>query len=374
MGIRFRRSIKIAPGVRMNVGKRGISSIGVGGFNFGSRGVHHTVSIPGTGISYRSKVVGRSHKQKAASAKPQKSEKAVVPVNLSLQDDGSVIYKDSKGRLLPDQLVRMTQKQNKELILQWLQEQCDKYNEEIESLSKIHLTTPAPAGEIVVNPKPEPPNIKPHGLMSRLLASQHQKTNERNRQAQQEYEEALLAWEKAEQTLKTDVEVMSAVLSSALASIEWPRETFVSFDIVGSGSIVLLDVELPPIEEMPTQQLQVSNRDMRLVRKDRSQAQIQLDYLAHIHAIGFRLIGDVFAYLSSASTVVFSGYSQRVNKKTGQVGDEYLYSTRVSRAIWEQVNFDNLEAIDVIACFERFELRRKVTQRGIISEVEPFTE
>jgi len=358
----------------MNVGKRGISSIGVGKFNFGSRGVHHTVSIPGTGMSYRSKVVGRSHKQKTSSVKPQKTDKTVVPINLSLLDDGSVIYKDSKGRVLPDKLIRITQKQNKELILQWLQEQCNKYNEEIESLLKIHLTTPAPVGDIVVNPKPEPPKIKPHGLMSRLITSQRQKIDERNRQAQQEYEEALLVWEEAEYALKTVVEVMSAILSSAFASIEWPRETVVSFDIVGSGSTVLLDVELPPIEEMPTQQLQVSKRDMRLLRKDRSQAQIQLDYVTHMHAVGFRLIGDVFAYLPSVSTVVFSGYSQRLSKKTGQVGDEYLFSTRVPRVVWEEINFNNLEAIDVVACFESFELRRKVTQRGIISEVEPFTE
>ena len=55
MGIRFRRSIKIMPGVKVNLSKRGIST------SFGTRGVYYTigsngrrtssVGIPGTGIS-----------------------------------------------------------------------------------------------------------------------------------------------------------------------------------------------------------------------------------------------------------------------------------------------------------------------------------
>jgi hypothetical protein len=57
MGWRFRRSIKIAPGIRWNLSKRGTSwSFGRRGFtvNVSSRGVRRTVSIPGTGLSHTS--------------------------------------------------------------------------------------------------------------------------------------------------------------------------------------------------------------------------------------------------------------------------------------------------------------------------------
>jgi uncharacterized protein DUF4236 len=57
MGFRFRKSIKILPGIRLNVGKKGINSVSVGGrgatTNIGKHGTHTTYSIPGTGISYR---------------------------------------------------------------------------------------------------------------------------------------------------------------------------------------------------------------------------------------------------------------------------------------------------------------------------------
>lgn len=73
MGLRFRKSFKIAPGVKVNFGKKS-SSVTLGG-----KGVHYTVNskgkktasvgIPGTGISYVSSSGGSSGNKKSHSAK-----------------------------------------------------------------------------------------------------------------------------------------------------------------------------------------------------------------------------------------------------------------------------------------------------------------
>lgn len=56
MGWNFRKSIKIAPNVRLNIGKKGISGVSVGGkglrFGIGRKGTRTSVSIPKTGLSY----------------------------------------------------------------------------------------------------------------------------------------------------------------------------------------------------------------------------------------------------------------------------------------------------------------------------------
>jgi len=55
MGFRFRRSIRILPGVRLNVSKSGVStSIGGRGAHvtIGKSGTRTTVGLPGTGVSY----------------------------------------------------------------------------------------------------------------------------------------------------------------------------------------------------------------------------------------------------------------------------------------------------------------------------------
>jgi hypothetical protein len=56
MGWRFRKSFKVIPGLRLNLSKSGLSA-SIGGapvtLNIGQHGLMGTVSIPGTGISYR---------------------------------------------------------------------------------------------------------------------------------------------------------------------------------------------------------------------------------------------------------------------------------------------------------------------------------
>ncbi len=59
MPLRFRRRIKIIPGVHLNVSRSGIStSIGVRGasMTFGKRGTYTNVGVPGTGVSWRNRV------------------------------------------------------------------------------------------------------------------------------------------------------------------------------------------------------------------------------------------------------------------------------------------------------------------------------
>jgi len=58
--VRFRRTFKILPGVKINVSKGGISvTVGTGGFhlNFGKHGVRQTIGLPGSGLSQTSYLI-----------------------------------------------------------------------------------------------------------------------------------------------------------------------------------------------------------------------------------------------------------------------------------------------------------------------------
>ena len=82
MGLRFRRSIKIAPGVRVNLNKKSAS------VTFGPKGLKHTVSstgkshttvgVPGTGLSYTTSGGERSASVPTAQRPTSPKSKAVV--------------------------------------------------------------------------------------------------------------------------------------------------------------------------------------------------------------------------------------------------------------------------------------------------------
>lgn len=59
MSFRFRRTIRIFPGIRVNLSKSGVSlSIGIPGctFNISRHGIKRTFGIPGTGFSWSKKL------------------------------------------------------------------------------------------------------------------------------------------------------------------------------------------------------------------------------------------------------------------------------------------------------------------------------
>ena len=75
MGFRFHKTIRILPGIRLNVSKTG-TSVSIGGrgasVNIGKRGVTRTIGIPGTGISHR-QTIRRPHADHHAAPEPSDS-------------------------------------------------------------------------------------------------------------------------------------------------------------------------------------------------------------------------------------------------------------------------------------------------------------
>ena len=81
MGLRFRKSFKVAPGVKVNIGKKSSS------VSFGGKGARYTVSssgrrtksvsIPGTGISYVDTKTSGSGNKKSASSKNSASARHI---------------------------------------------------------------------------------------------------------------------------------------------------------------------------------------------------------------------------------------------------------------------------------------------------------
>ncbi|MFS0781775.1 DUF4236 domain-containing protein [Bacillus sp. 1P06AnD] len=90
MGIRFRKSIKIAPGISMNIGKKSVGlSAGIRGFRYsanssGRRRV--TSSIPGTGLSYSTSTSAKGKKGAAAQKKRELEAKRKQQAKLAEQE------------------------------------------------------------------------------------------------------------------------------------------------------------------------------------------------------------------------------------------------------------------------------------------------
>lgn len=234
MGFRFRRSIGIAPGLRINVGKRGVSlSAGVRGASItvGSRGTYTNVGIPGTGLSYREKIGGGSEERRTVRVKQRLEreyerlekerarQEALSKIKLSLdKETGTLQIENAFGGPLSRQDLRLVWDQKRNMILEWLEQQAAEINGDVDLLTNIHEDTPSPDSEpeYQITPFSEPPPdqpkypeelakpelkiLPPLGFFARLFKSKRTAHEQKQLQLNNDYTKAMLAWEEGKKT------------------------------------------------------------------------------------------------------------------------------------------------------------------------------
>lgn len=172
--------------------------------------------------------------------------------------------------------------------------------------------------------------------------------------------------------MRTEPAVMEDELERAFAEVAWPRETLIDFAFEEGGARLVVDVDLPELEDLPVRRAEPAARGLKLNIRERSAVQMRRAYALHVHGVAFRIIGIAFAELPSLVEVVCSGYSQRRDRRTAQEGDEYLYSVCAGRTAWSSIDFSALEHLDPVACLERFELVRELSTTGVFKPIEPL--
>jgi hypothetical protein len=392
VGVRFRRRVRIAPGVSLNISKSGLGiAAGPRGLKIGAgpRGTHYSVGAPGTGLHYRKETRNRATSRAAAAAP------AEVPASakLVLLSDGTLELRDPNDQVLAPRVAKLVREAHGTEIQAFLEERCASINGGIDDILRVHLDTPSPLDRLRYEetphaaPEPAPFVPREYGLLDRLSSRRRARVDAENAERRQQFELAGHRWaddkmlhEEREARRKHELEVglvddevvMERVLEERLVGLAWPRETNLSFQLNERGRVVLMDVDLPEIEDMPRDTATVAARGLKLNLKQKSETQVRKEYMQFIHGIVFRVIGEAFFALPLLDEVIASAYSQRPDPTTGNLRDDYLLSTRVRRSEWQQINFDNLASLDVVACLERFELRRKMTKTGVFQPVEPI--
>lgn len=136
MALRFRKSVKVAPGIRLNFSKSGVStSIGGRGarVNISKRGVRTTAGLPGTGISYSQLHKGVPNRND----KPNRLLNSPTPA--SPAEPGASPQRSNIGLMLLAGIVVAGG-------IAWLSGNSDKAGEIVDSSShSAHTSAPSPA-------------------------------------------------------------------------------------------------------------------------------------------------------------------------------------------------------------------------------------
>lgn len=96
------------------------------------------------------------------------------------------------------------------------------------------------------------------------------------------------------------------------------------------------------------------------------------DFSHLVHAIFFRITGEVFATLPILQKIVLSGYVQRNNPATGVIEDIFIISVEIDKQKWTDIDFSKLKDINPINSLERFNLRRNIDRSSNFCPIDPI--
>ncbi|WP_456268813.1 DUF4236 domain-containing protein [Kushneria sp. AK178] len=399
MGMRFRKSIKVAPGIRLSATHRGLGvRLGGrgGGISFSPSGTRVSAGIPGTGLSWSEKIgSGSSNRLRASSSNLNSRQQEHIEIQLQIVIDdetGEVQLLNSRtGLHLDSSTLKVLKQQQGDVIRERLGLMVDNINETRESLAILHGDIQAPIAQPykVKSFNEEQPTLP--DLPSKKLVHLVWPPAEKRRQKcieliNSDYQNAISDWENSQKQHEAlqeslrlrhlygqqgDLQSMEELLKEALEEIEWPYETLIAWDFLSNHELKI-DVDFPEIDMLPARRAALAARGFKVNVRKLAAKELNELYARHISSIGLKLAALCFQIMPTIQKITLSGYSQRLDRSTGHEQDEYLYSVRLNRDAWQLLNFDSPKDIDAYDCLGNFDVKRKVLASWTMKPIEPF--
>jgi hypothetical protein len=387
MSFRFRKSISICPGVRINLGKSGVSSVSVGprgaSLSLGQHGTYANFGIPGTGISYRARLdnansTSQKHLSSTATNNAlvqqikaiQHEAASILNVHTDMPNIHNAISLDSlKSEYvsLACKPFRLAQpiRPEKPIIPTKPELKTSWFGRFFSSDSSLASKTQALDESIrrweVQNTKDQINYLKQRSAWATEYAI-WKKKKESFRLASIDSENKIL------QNFESDDTFFEEKLRAALAKTVWPRETTIDFEIDPQNALIKLAVDLPEIEDIPSINYKLNKRGTDILQNAKSPKQLRLEYARLVHGILLRVTGITFFNLPF-KTIEISGFTQRLDQATGHIIDDYILDVCINREQFLMINFEQLDVINPIETLERFQLNRHMTVTGIFKSL-----
>ena len=426
--MRFRKTITICKGLKLNLSKSGVSATaGIPGLsiNVGKKGAYLNTSIPGTGLYDRHKLFGGNKKTSKKTVKKTstkvKDENEDIEFSLAYNDDGKVEFFNQKGQEIDDaatiKAIKASAEYEEELT-KLNKETLDEYENETDKIINIaKFAKPVyPLGtdiKYLQQNQFEPYERQEYDVPEPTVTSVYEELEKEaaenvnsvmfwkkddlikeyvDEHIDERYSEAHEAWlkdklvfieqedENERQYLKhfenktddvtikkliaNDSDALDECINNWVADNEFPLDFDIQFD--QKGTTLYVDLDLPEIEDMLTTKLQV-NASGIIKEKDKSQKEIKQDYANCAFSLAIFFASNIFNVGLALETIVLSGYTQRRDEQ-GDLSDDYIYSIKFTRD--EFTKFDYNDAPKDICM--RFENRCNLSATKQFKVIEPY--
>lgn len=358
--MRFRKSVKICKGVKVNFSKSG-ASLTLGGkgasVNVGKKGAYMNTGIPGTGLYSRQKIAGGSAKKSTTknssrsssyinnnnylSTQPEQHPNISVEIldEQYLDDSGyTEVYKQSckvhpaaayakmvegmkpKEYNIQSFPVPMPDEKSVEAFLR------EQYKAEEAKSFKLVRSKAKEDAFVAANISAALAEHRNAWIEAKedYLEIEKQKKAQADRQYKQRF---LIQKEHLSKLHNNDEDTVYEAIEAWLSDIEFPFEF--NTDYMLEGEKLLVDLDLPEIEDMPDSYYR-KMADGSYKLKDKAQKTIKEDYYKCVIGLAICFATNLFKCAIGVNKIVLSAYTQRRDSK-GIINDDYILSFEFER-------------------------------------------
>lgn len=428
--MRYRKSITLMKGVRLNFSKSGASlTVGSrgGSMNFSKNGTYLNTGIPGTGLYDRQRIDSPNFKTSSSYSPELSSRTTEMTVKIHLDDDGVFSLQYEDGTPITDEsfirkikktdgykakVEKMTrnfiaEKEESTTKFVEIYKHSEKLIEKEEIENKLeNLTLKTYRKEKCNYPPPNEDSLKAEveAAARRNIRSLFGRKKKRQEyfdveypklleEAKKNYLNSVDEFERNEQEkekrlntqYKEEYESQKAFLKgfidgkseyvennidAFLTSIVLPVDFSVSYEYQENTGNLMVDLDLPEIEDLPKEKASTLASG-KIKVKEKTQKELKEEYINCTTGLAFFFASKFFNITIQIKKILISGYTQRLSKKTGNMEDQYVYSIIFDRDSFSKLN---IEHITPYLAFENFKNVIDYKASYEMNTIEPLTE
>ena len=156
-------------------------------------------------------------------------------------------------------------------------------------------------------------------------------------------------------------------LEDWLAESEAPIEFAIQTEVLEDKGVIMIDLDLPEIEDMPQNALaELADGTIKIKKKTKKQQ--YEDYRTCVFGLGEYVASHAFGVVPQAKKIVVSAYTQRRDEKTGDLLDVFIYSVVFEREAFTK-GYQEKDPYDFCGGLKS---RFYVLASGVMKEIAPF--
>lgn len=188
--------------------------------------------------------------------------------------------------------------------------------------------------------------------------------------SQELYDEEVKAWENERETfyfnfrqnLQEVIDGEKDYVISAIGSLfpddDIPQEYFVDFAYIEDKGKIMVDLDLPEIEDLPNRKIVLTPTGKKSIRI-KGQSELKSDYANCVFGLAMYVAYLIFNVSIKIEEIEICGFTQRKISNSTVAMDQYLFVVNFSRELFSKIDFSLLSSLQILDFFKHhFEMTK----------------